>query len=73
MEKDWAKLPLTVLKFGGASVATPERMRHVAGIVKKIRDQGNRVALAQVSIWQDDPQRPVANARGHFLMPREEG
>ena len=34
--------------------------------------QGNRVALAQVSIWQDDPQRPVANARGHFLMPREE-
>lgn len=35
--------------------------------------QGNRVALAQVSIWQDDPQRPVANARGHFLMPREEG
>ena len=45
MEKDWAKLPLTVLKFGGTSVATPERMRHVAGIVKKIRDQGNRVAL----------------------------
>ncbi|HYR26590.1 MAG TPA: hotdog domain-containing protein [Aquabacterium sp.] len=34
--------------------------------------QGNRVALAQVSIWQDDPQRPVANARGHFLMPRDE-
>lgn len=33
--------------------------------------QGNRVALAQVSIWQDDPHRPVANARGHFLMPRE--
>jgi uncharacterized protein (TIGR00369 family) len=34
--------------------------------------QGNRVALVQVSIWQDDPQRPVAHARGHFLMPREE-
>jgi uncharacterized protein (TIGR00369 family) len=34
--------------------------------------QGNRVALVQVSIWQDDPQRPVATARGHFLMPREE-
>ena len=34
--------------------------------------QGNRVALVQVSIWQDDPQRPVANARGHFLMPRED-
>lgn len=35
--------------------------------------QGNRVALVQVSIWQEDPQRPVAQARGHFLMPREEG
>lgn len=34
--------------------------------------QGNRVALVQVSIWQDDPQRPVAQARGHCLMPREE-
>jgi len=34
--------------------------------------QGNRVALTNVSIWQDDPQRPVAQARGHFLMPRED-
>ncbi|MBI5926749.1 MAG: thioesterase family protein [Aquabacterium sp.] len=34
--------------------------------------QGNRVALVQVSIWQDDPQRPVAQARGHCLMPRDE-
>jgi len=35
--------------------------------------QGNRVALVMVNIWQDDPQRPVAQARGHCLMPREEG
>jgi len=34
--------------------------------------QGNRVALVQVSIWQDDPQRPVAQARGHCLMPRDD-
>lgn len=34
--------------------------------------QGNRVALVQVNIWQDDPQRPVAQARGHCLMPRGE-
>jgi uncharacterized protein (TIGR00369 family) len=34
--------------------------------------QGNRVALVMVSIWQDDPSRPVAQARGHFLMPRDE-
>jgi len=32
--------------------------------------QGNRVALVQVNIWQDDPQRPVAQASGHVLMPQ---
>lgn len=42
---NWAELPLTVLKFGGSSVASPERMQHVAGIVKKIRDEGHRVAV----------------------------
>lgn len=42
---DWVSLPLTVLKFGGSSVADPERMRHVATIVKKVRDEGNRVAV----------------------------
>lgn len=35
--------------------------------------QGNRVALVMVSLWQDDPSRPVVQARGHFLMPRDEG
>ena len=34
--------------------------------------QGNRVALVMVSLWQDDPSRPVVHARGHFLMPRED-
>ena len=34
--------------------------------------QGNRVALVMVSLWQDDPSRPVVQARGHFLMPRED-
>ena len=34
--------------------------------------QGNRVALVMVSLWQDDPRRPVVQARGHFLMPRED-
>jgi acyl-coenzyme A thioesterase PaaI-like protein len=32
--------------------------------------QGNRVALIQALIWQEDPQRPVAAARGHCLMPQ---
>ena len=34
--------------------------------------QGNRVALVMVSLWQDDPSKPVVQARGHFLMPRED-
>lgn len=42
---EWEKLPLTVLKFGGSSVADSDRMRHVAQIVKKIRDKGFRVAV----------------------------
>ncbi len=42
---NWAELPLAVLKFGGTSVAGPERMKHVAGIVKKTREQGFRVAV----------------------------
>ncbi len=42
---DYAELPLTVLKFGGTSVAGPERMRHVARLVKKVRDSGYRVAV----------------------------
>ena len=41
----WEKYPLTVLKFGGTSVADAGRMKHVAEIVKKIRDANNRVAV----------------------------
>ncbi len=42
---DSSALPLTVLKFGGSSVAGPERMIHVAQIVKKVSDSGYRVAV----------------------------
>ena len=42
---EWDKLPLTVLKFGGSSVADSARMRHVAQIVKKTREEGYRVAV----------------------------
>ena len=30
---------------------------------------GNRVSLVQANLWQEDPQRPVATTRGHWLMP----
>lgn len=42
---DWMALPLTVLKFGGSSVANPERMKRAAGIIEKIRSSGSRVAV----------------------------
>lgn len=34
--------------------------------------QGSRVALVQVTLWQEDQAKPVATARGHFLLPRDE-
>lgn len=34
--------------------------------------QGSRVALVQVTVWQEDQRKPVATARGHFLLPRDQ-
>ncbi len=34
-----------VLKFGGTSVGTTERIRHVANIVKKEHSEGNKVIV----------------------------
>ncbi|XZG71550.1 PaaI family thioesterase [Chitinibacteraceae bacterium HSL-7] len=30
--------------------------------------QGNRIANVAITAWQDDPNRPVAQARAHFLL-----
>lgn len=32
--------------------------------------QGSRVALVQVTLWQDDPSRPIAATRSHCLLPQ---
>jgi uncharacterized protein (TIGR00369 family) len=32
--------------------------------------QGNRVALVQIVVWQDEEQRPIASARTQCLLPR---
>ncbi|MEG1501790.1 MAG: aspartate kinase [Synergistaceae bacterium] len=42
---NWSERPLIVLKFGGSSVADFERMKHVSQIIKKYRDNNNRVAV----------------------------
>jgi acyl-coenzyme A thioesterase PaaI-like protein len=36
-----------------------------------ITKHGRRVANVRVQAWQSDPNRPVAVAHGHFLMPRQ--
>ena len=36
-----------------------------------ITKHGRRVANVSVRAWQDDPDRPVAAAHGHFLMPQD--
>ena len=32
--------------------------------------QGSRVALVQVTVWQDDVSKPIVSARSHCLLPR---
>ena len=35
-----------------------------------ITKHGRRVANVRVEAWQQNPDRPIAAAHGHFLMPR---
>lgn len=39
----------------------------------KVARSGRRYASVHVSAWQDNRDRPIAQATGHFLMPRREG
>jgi len=34
----------------------------------RITKQGRRVANVRAEAWQDDPERPIAAAHGHFLL-----
>ena len=38
-------MALLVKKFGGSSVATPEKMRHIASRVLKERNPGNQIVI----------------------------
>ena len=59
---DWRDRPLTVLKFGGSSVADPDRMREVSARIRRIREQGFRVAVV-VSAMGSTTDRLLALAR----------
>jgi uncharacterized protein (TIGR00369 family) len=37
-----------------------------------VTKQGRRVTNFRVEAWQDDPERPVATAQGHFLVLPDE-
>jgi uncharacterized protein (TIGR00369 family) len=34
--------------------------------------QGKMVANVQINVWQEQPQKPNATARAHFLIPEQE-
>ena len=37
-----------------------------------VTKHGRRIANVRVEAWQDDPERPIATAQGHFLMLPDE-
>jgi uncharacterized protein (TIGR00369 family) len=37
----------------------------------EVRKAGRRVANVHVEAWQDDPGKPIAFLRGHFLLSRD--
>src|SRR6185503_12632597 len=61
------------MKFGGTSVADIERIRHVAGLVKREVERGNKVAVVvsamagetnKLVAWTNEAARPAAVAGG---------
>src|SRR5438270_13029668 len=61
-----------VMKFGGTSVAGIERIRHVAGLVKREAEAGNRVAVV-VSAMAGETDRLIQFCReaSSLYDPRE--
>src|SRR5947207_14848346 len=61
-----------VMKFGGTSMAGIERIRHVAGLVKREAERGNQVAVV-VSAMAGETDRLVQLCReaASLYDPRE--
>src|SRR6201986_1399904 len=72
-------MALITMKFGGTSVADVERIRHVAGLVKREVERGNTVAVVVSAMagetnklvgWTNQPPRPTLDsADGKMLQP----
>src|ERR1041384_1934404 len=61
-----------VMKFGGTSMAGSERIRHVAGLVKREAERGNEVAVV-VSAMAGETDRRIHLSReaASVYDPRE--
>jgi uncharacterized protein (TIGR00369 family) len=38
----------------------------------RVQKAGRRIASVHVEAWQEDPERPVAALRGHFMLAHDE-
>ncbi|MFA7084181.1 MAG: aspartate kinase [Arcobacteraceae bacterium] len=61
---------LKVLKFGGTSVGTLERIKNVAQIIKKIKDEGHDV-IAVVSAMSGETNKLIEYAESFSKTPSE--
>jgi len=61
---------LRVLKFGGTSVGTLERIQNVSQIIKKFRDQGDDI-VAVVSAMSGETNKLIEYAKHYSKTPNE--
>ena len=61
---------LRVLKFGGTSVGTLERIQNVSQIIKKFRDQGDDI-VAVVSAMSGETNKLIEYAENYSKTPNE--
>jgi len=61
---------LRVLKFGGTSVGTLERIGNVANIVKKMRDNGDDLVVV-VSAMSGETNKLIDYAKHYSQTPNE--
>jgi len=71
-------MALITMKFGGTSLADIERIRHVAGLVKREVERGNKVAVVvsamagetnKLVAWTNDAAKSPAGANGSPAVP----
>ena len=60
---------LKVLKFGGTSVGTLDRIQNVANIIKKIRDEGHDI-IAVVSAMSGETNKLIEYAEFYSKTPK---